>query len=102
VTPEPVGIVSTRRLVGVATVVRAFSRPRRGKTILEPESGWVRANFDRFVAIRRFAALDGLRAVSVIGVVWHHTSGILRVLRVGGCKSCDAPAITIHQLMISR
>jgi peptidoglycan/LPS O-acetylase OafA/YrhL len=35
----------------------------------------VRANFDRFVAIRRFAALDGLRAVSVIAVAWHHTSG---------------------------
>jgi hypothetical protein len=35
----------------------------------------VRASFDRFVAIRRFGALDGLRAVSVIAVVWHHTSG---------------------------
>ena len=62
-TREPVGIVSTRRLAVVATVVRAFSRSRRGKTILEPESGWVRANFDRFVAIHHFAALDGLRAV---------------------------------------
>ena len=74
-TPEPVGIASTRRLAGVATAARAFSRPRRGKTILEPESGWVRANFDRFVAMRRFDALDGLRAVSVIAVAWHHNSG---------------------------
>jgi len=74
-TPEPVGIVSTRRLAGVATAVRAFTRPRHGNSTLEPESGWVRANFDRFMAMRRFAALDGLRAVSVIAVVWHHTSG---------------------------
>jgi len=49
----------------VATVVRPSAALASGKTILEPESGWVRANFDRFVAIRRFAALDGLRAVSV-------------------------------------
>jgi peptidoglycan/LPS O-acetylase OafA/YrhL len=33
------------------------------------------AGFDRFAAMRRFAALDGLRALSVIAVVWHHTSG---------------------------
>ncbi len=72
-TPEPVGIVSTRRLAAVATAARAISRPRRGNSILEPQSGWVRANFDRFVAIRRFGALDGLRAVSAIAVVWEHT-----------------------------
>lgn len=35
----------------------------------------MRASFDRFVAIRRFGALDGLREVSVVAVVWHHTSG---------------------------
>jgi peptidoglycan/LPS O-acetylase OafA/YrhL len=75
VTPEPVGIASTRRLAVVATAARAFSRPRRGNATLEPESGWVRANFDRFMAMRRFDALDGLRAVSVILVVWSHTSG---------------------------
>ena len=74
-TPEPVGIASTRRLTVVATAARAFSRPRRGNSTLEPESGWVRANFDRFMAMRRFDALDGLRAVSVILVVWSHTSG---------------------------
>ncbi|WP_293054883.1 acyltransferase [Mycobacterium sp.] len=34
-----------------------------------------RADFDRFSAINRFSALDGLRALSVIAVVWHHTSG---------------------------
>ncbi|WP_425174608.1 acyltransferase family protein [Mycobacterium sp.] len=34
-----------------------------------------RADFHRFAAMRRFAALDGLRALSVIAVVWHHTSG---------------------------
>jgi len=62
-------------LAGVATAVWDFSRARRSNTTLEPESGWVRASFDRFVAIRRFGALDGLRAVSVIAVVWHHTSG---------------------------
>ena len=72
-TPEPVGIVSTRRLAGVATAVRAFSRPRRGNSISKPQSGWVRANFDRFVAIRRFGALDGLRAMSAIAVVWEHS-----------------------------
>jgi peptidoglycan/LPS O-acetylase OafA/YrhL len=35
----------------------------------------VRANYQRFVAIRRFGALDGLRAISVMAVIWHHTSG---------------------------
>jgi hypothetical protein len=38
VTPDPVGIASTRRLAAVPTVVRPFTRPRRSKTILEPES----------------------------------------------------------------
>ena len=36
----------------------------------------MRADFDSFCAIRRFDALDGLRAVSVTAVVWHHTSGM--------------------------
>ena len=36
----------------------------------------MRADFDNFCAIRRFDALDGLRAVSVTAVVWHHTSGM--------------------------
>lgn len=31
--------------------------------------------FGRFSAINRFDALDGLRALSVIAVIWHHTSG---------------------------
>jgi peptidoglycan/LPS O-acetylase OafA/YrhL len=35
----------------------------------------MRANFDRFRATHRFEALDGLRALSVIAVAWHHTSG---------------------------
>lgn len=34
-----------------------------------------RATFDGFGAIHRFDALDGLRALSVIAVIWHHTSG---------------------------
>jgi peptidoglycan/LPS O-acetylase OafA/YrhL len=34
-----------------------------------------RATFERFGAIHRFDALDGLRALSVIAVIWHHTSG---------------------------
>ncbi|WIM85743.1 acyltransferase [Candidatus Mycobacterium wuenschmannii] len=33
------------------------------------------ADFGRFRAANRFDALDGLRALSVIAVVWHHTSG---------------------------
>lgn len=33
----------------------------------------VRPDFDRFCAIHRFGALDGLRALSAIAVVWHHT-----------------------------
>lgn len=57
-TPEPVATVTARK-------------PPR------PESGWVRPEFDRFMAIRRFSALDGLRALSVIAVVWQHTSGPL-------------------------
>jgi hypothetical protein len=65
----------------VATAVRAFGRPRRGNTILQPESGWVRTSFDLFVAIRRFGTLDGLRAVSVIVAPdWSNeaTTGLLR------------------------
>jgi peptidoglycan/LPS O-acetylase OafA/YrhL len=31
---------------------------------------------ERFLASRRFAALDGLRAISVLAVVWHHTAGM--------------------------
>ena len=42
-----------------------------------PISCWVPmiANFDGFTATRHFSALDGLRAFSVLGVIWHHTSG---------------------------
>ena len=39
------------------------------------ESRFVGADFNRFGALHRFGALDGLRALSVIAVVWHHTSG---------------------------
>lgn len=34
-----------------------------------------KTGFDRFGAISRFDALDGLRALSVITIIWHHTSG---------------------------
>jgi peptidoglycan/LPS O-acetylase OafA/YrhL len=40
-----------------------------------PQFRWAQADFDRFAAMRRFSALDGLRALSVIAVVWQHTSG---------------------------
>jgi hypothetical protein len=44
---EPVSIVSRRTVAGVPTAaVRAMSRPRHCHTILEPESGLVRANFE--------------------------------------------------------
>jgi peptidoglycan/LPS O-acetylase OafA/YrhL len=82
-TTQPVGTTSrqggTRRRPALATAVRAFGRPRRSDTSPgtgpETQSGWAQANFDRFIAIRRFSALDGLRALSVIAVVWQHTSG---------------------------
>lgn len=32
------------------------------------------APHDRFLAQRRFGALDGLRALGVLAVIWHHTS----------------------------
>jgi len=35
------------------------------------------ADFETYVATRKFGALDGLRAFSVLGVIWHHTSGDL-------------------------
>lgn len=38
-------------------------------------ASFVRADFDHFQAMPRFDALDGLRALSVVAVVWHHTSG---------------------------
>jgi hypothetical protein len=43
---EAVGIVARRTAAGGPTAVRAMSRPRRGNTLLEPESGLVRANFE--------------------------------------------------------
>src|SRR5581483_9077803 len=72
-TSQPVGTVTARRLPGMATAARALGRPRRDST--DPKSPWVQANFERFMAIRRFSALDGCRALSVIAVVWQHTSG---------------------------
>lgn len=42
---------------------------------MSPSPGVVLAH-QRFLAIRRFTALDGLRALSVIAVVWHHTAGV--------------------------
>src|SRR5688572_19736717 len=30
---------------------------------------------EQFLRSRRFGALDGLRAISVLAVVWHHTAG---------------------------
>ncbi len=30
---------------------------------------------ERFIALRRFDDLDGLRAIAVFGVIWHHTAG---------------------------
>ena len=87
-TPEPVGIASTRRLAVVATAVRPSSRLRRGNSTLEPESGWVRANFDRFMAMCRFDALDGLRAVSVILVYWHTRRAPRPLFRAPHCSAC--------------
>lgn len=34
------------------------------------------AAYDSFLATRKFGALDGLRALSVLAVIWHHTSGV--------------------------
>lgn len=31
-------------------------------------------SFSRFQAQQRFASLDGLRAFSILGVIWHHTA----------------------------
>ncbi|ANA97009.1 acyltransferase 3 [Mycolicibacterium phlei] len=33
------------------------------------------AAYGSFLATRKFGALDGLRALSVLAVIWHHTSG---------------------------
>jgi peptidoglycan/LPS O-acetylase OafA/YrhL len=55
--------------------VRMFNRAGHDTSTPAHESGWTPANFERFLLVRRFSALDGLRAISVIGVVWHHTSG---------------------------
>lgn len=33
------------------------------------------ASYESFLATRKFGALDGLRALSVLAVIWHHTSG---------------------------
>lgn len=31
-------------------------------------------SYDRFMATRTFASLDGLRAISIVAVIWHHTA----------------------------
>ena len=31
------------------------------------------SDHERFLALRRFGALDGLRCLSIVAVVWHHT-----------------------------
>lgn len=31
-------------------------------------------NFDRYQSLSHFAGLDGLRAVAIVGVVWHHSA----------------------------
>ncbi|AMT73564.1 hypothetical protein ABG82_04785 [Mycobacteroides immunogenum] len=33
------------------------------------------AAYESFLATKKFGALDGLRALSVLAVIWHHTSG---------------------------
>lgn len=53
----------------------AMQPPICTATVIETESQTMRADFDQFTAINRFGSLDGLRALSVIAVVWHHTSG---------------------------
>jgi peptidoglycan/LPS O-acetylase OafA/YrhL len=55
----------------VPTIVRRIRR--YGETTVKPEFRFLPASFDWFMATRRFGALDGLRAVSAIAVVWHHT-----------------------------
>jgi peptidoglycan/LPS O-acetylase OafA/YrhL len=40
------------------------------------KAGHQRAGFEQFGRIYRFSALDGLRALSVIAIIWHHTSGL--------------------------
>lgn len=32
------------------------------------------SDHDRFLATRQFGSLDGLRALSIVGVLWHHTT----------------------------
>jgi peptidoglycan/LPS O-acetylase OafA/YrhL len=40
-----------------------------------PRARAVALDHDRFLALRRFEDLDGLRALAVLGVIWHHTAG---------------------------
>ncbi|WP_138998175.1 acyltransferase family protein [Rhodococcus zopfii] len=35
----------------------------------------VAVGYEQFLSTKKFGALDGLRALSVVAVVWHHTSG---------------------------
>ncbi len=37
---------------------------------------------DRFLATRQFSSLDGIRCLSILAVIWHHTNGGFSVLRL--------------------
>lgn len=49
----------------------------RGETFAKPLAGdaeVVGKAYERFRAVRFFSSLDGLRAVSILAVIWHHTA----------------------------
>ncbi|HTF88643.1 MAG TPA: acyltransferase [Planctomycetota bacterium] len=52
----------------------ALRPPRRRLPTLEVVSAPV-SRFDAFRAQARFPALDGIRAISILAVIWHHTAG---------------------------
>ena len=46
-----------------------ISSPARGTTYVTGR------NYTRYIQTRTFGSLDGLRAIAILAVVWHHTCG---------------------------
>lgn len=42
--------------------------------VARPQRGGVVSDYERYQGTRQFGSLDGLRTLSIIGVLWHHTT----------------------------
>ena len=62
----------------MATVIEGLIEPQPPGDIVAapPQPAALPSAFDAYRAVRYFASLDGLRAASIVAVIWHHTTTI--------------------------